>query len=251
MSVAMSNDVVGWVALGVVVAGAGGASGALIKAFGGLAVLAVVVFAAVKLFQRWGNRIPAQSQALVGLAFIAAMAAITNGFGIEAVLGAFVAGLALRKLGTAGTNVTAALRPIVHSFLGPLFFAVAGLRVSVASLSSPTVLLWTIVAVIVAAGAKIVGVGVPARLSGRTRSESLALGAILNVRGSLEIVLAGVALTAGLLTTTSYSVVIVVALGTSAIASPLLRLALRRERAEGFPFTPDPASAIAADTDAA
>jgi Kef-type K+ transport system membrane component KefB len=230
MSIAMSNDVVGWVLLGIVVAGAsgaGGAGGALLKAAAGSAVLAIAVIVTVRLLHRFGARIPEKSHALVGLAFVAALAAVSSGFGIDAVLGAFVAGLALHALGNRGEHVIGALRPIVHSFLGPLFFAVAGLRVNLADLTTPSVLLWTLLAIVVAVAAKVIGAGVPARLSGRSRSDSLALGAILNVRGSLEIVLAGVGLTAGILTTTSYSVVICVALATSAIASPLLRYALR------------------------
>ena len=240
MSVAMSNDVVGWVLLGIVVAGAGGAAGALLKACAGLAVLALIAFLIMKMGRRCGDRIPERSQALVGLALIAAMAAVSNGFGVEAVLGAFVAGIALRATGRQGQNVANAVRPIVHSFLGPLFFVVAGLRVSLADLTAADALIWTVVAVVAASIAKIVGAGVPARLTGRSRADSLALGAILNVRGSLEIVLAGVGLTAGLLTPTSYSAIIVVALGTSAIASPLLRYALRREQLASGRFVSQP-----------
>jgi Kef-type K+ transport system membrane component KefB len=232
MSVAMSNDVVGWVLLGLVVAGAGGAASvgdALGRAVLGLVILAVAAVVAVQAGRRFGERVPSGSRAVVALGFVAALAAVSNGFGIEAVLGAFVAGLALRAAGDHWSEVTTALRPIVHSFLGPVFFVVAGIRVNIADLSGADTLLWTALAVVSAALAKIVGVAVPARIAGRSRSESLALGAILNVRGSLEIVLAGVALTAGLVTGTAYSVIIVVALGTSMLASPLLRFALRDE----------------------
>ena len=230
MSIAMTDDVTGWVLLGIVVAGAGGAAAALAKAGIGLVLLAVAAWSARFALIRWGSRIPRDSRPLLGIGFVAAMAAISNGFGIEAVLGAFVAGLALRRMGREGAEVAAALRPIVTAFLGPVFFAVAGLRVDVGSLAKPVVLTWTVVVVALAVFTKVIGVGIPARLSGRSPAEALALGAILNVRGSLEVVLAGVGLGAGILTTTSYSVVVIVALATSAVASPLLRYALRADR---------------------
>lgn len=247
MSIAMTDDVTGWVLLGIVVAGAGGAAAALGKAALGLALLGLVACAVRRALIRWGARVPAESRALLGIAFVAALAAISNGFGIEAVLGAFVAGLTLRRLGREGAEVATALRPIVATFLGPVFFAVAGLRVDVGALSKPVVLAWTLVVVVLAVATKLVGVGVPARASGRSPAEALALGAILNVRGSLEVVLAGVGLGAGILTATSYSVVVVVALATSAVASPLLRLALRADRTGALSAdAADPATEVAA-----
>ena len=84
---------------------------------------------------------------------------------------------------------------------------------------------WTLALVAAASLAKILGAGIPWRLAGRPRSESLAMGAILNVRGSLEIVLAGVGLAAGILTPASYTSVIVVALVTSSMAAPIIRRA--------------------------
>jgi len=229
LSTAMFTDVVGWVLLGVVVAGATGAGGALGKAFAGLALLGLLAGAGWWALGRWGHRIEPDARVVVAVGVIAALAALSNGFGIEAVLGAFVAGIVLRRLGDGGAEVGAALQPVATGFLGPVFFAVAGLKVDVAQLGSVPVLGWTLVLAAAATVAKVVGSGVPWRLAGRPKSESLAVGAILNVRGSLEIVLAGVGLAAGILTSASYTSVIVVALVMSSLAAPLIRVAFGEE----------------------
>lgn len=229
LSVAMVTDVVGWVLLGVVVAGASGAAGALGRAGIGLVVVAALVAGLWWLLPRWHPGPQSPSLPAIGVVVILALAAITNEFGIEAVLGAFLAGIALRRFGDHGAEVRDGLRPVVDNLLGPLFFAYAGLRVDLRSFGSASVIGWTVALIGVASIAKVVGSGGAWRLAGRPRSESLAMGAILNVRGSLEIVLAGVGLSAGILTDTSYAAVIVMAVVTSAMAAPLIRYAFGAE----------------------
>jgi len=226
LSVAVATDLVGWVLLGVVVAGGGGAGAAVARAMLGVAAL----FAATALAWWAGPRLLARSteetQVAAGLGTIVGTALLAHVMGLEAVVGAFFGGIAVRRV-DGGRAVIAAVRPVVTAVLGPLFFVVAGLKVDVAGLGSWSTLGWTTGLCVAATVAKVGGAAVPWRLSGRPRSEAAAMGAILNVRGSLEIVLAGVGLAAGLLTEVSYTAVVVVAVVTSALAAPLVTLVLR------------------------
>lgn len=226
LSVAVATDLVGWVLLGVVVAEGDGAGAAVARALLGVAGLlgatALAWWAGPRLFSRSTD----ETQVAAGLGVVGGTALLAHVMGLEAVVGAFFGGIAVRRV-DGGRSVVAALRPVVTAVLGPLFFVVAGLKVDVGRLGSWSTLGWTAALCVAATAAKVLGVAVPWRLAGRPRSESVALGAVLNVRGSLEIVLAGVGLAAGLLTEVSYTAVVVVAVVTSALAAPMVRLSLR------------------------
>lgn len=72
----------------------------------------------------------------------------------------------------------------------------------------------------VATGAKLIGAGLGARLTGFPAADSLALGAALNARRALEIVVATVGLSIGVLSATSYSVIVLMAIGTCVVTAP-------------------------------
>ncbi|MGW4478750.1 cation:proton antiporter [Rhodococcus triatomae] len=152
-------------------------------------------------------------------------AAATQALELEAVLGAFVAGLAL---GGTHARLLAPLRTVVFSVLAPLFLATAGLRVDLTVLARADVF-WAAMAILVLAiVGKFVGAYVGARLVRLERWEALALGAGLNARGAVEIVIAMIGLSLGVLTTESYTVVVLVAVVTSVLAPPLLRATMAR-----------------------
>jgi Kef-type K+ transport system membrane component KefB len=95
------------------------------------------------------------------------------------------------------------------------------------------VLLWSAVVIAVASVGKFAGAYVGGRLARLPRAESFALGAGLNARGALEIVIVTVGLSLGILNTRSYTIVLIMAIATSMAAPPLLRAvtsALARQR---------------------
>ena len=226
LSVAVATDLVGWVLLGVVVAGGDGAGAAVARALLGVGALLGATALAWWAGPRLWSRSTDETQVAAGLGVVVGTALLSHVMGLEAVVGAFFGGIAVRRV-DGGRAVVAAVRPVVTAVLGPLFFVVAGLKVDVARLGSWSTLGWTVALCAAATAAKVLGAAVPWRVAGRPRSESVALGAVLNVRGSLEIVLAGVGLAAGLLTEVSYTAVVAVAVVTSALAAPMVRLALR------------------------
>jgi Kef-type K+ transport system membrane component KefB len=105
-----------------------------------------------------------------------------------------------------------------------MFFVIAGIRVDLATLATPSVAMWAIVVTLAATAAKVVGSYLGGLAGGLGRRDALGLGASLNARGALEIVVATVGLSLGVIDSTAYTVIVVMALVTTALAGPLLSL---------------------------
>lgn len=234
VAAALLNDTVGWLLLAVVAAVAAGASRPLatlptaLLALAGVALLAATV-------GRWllarfvaGRDDPTALALLVALAFAAGAA--TQALGLEAILGAFVVGAVAGETDSLDPASVRALERVTIGVLAPLFFAVAGLRVELGALADPVVAAVGLVALTVAIVGKFVGATGGALLAGLPTREALGVGAVLNARGAMEVVVATVGLRLGILTDGSYAVIVLIAIVTSAMAPPLLRRALGADR---------------------
>lgn len=121
--------------------------------------------------------------------------------GMHFIIGALFAGMFLREE-TFGKEMAKHLEEhisgITLGFLAPLFFVSIGLHVNLSALSTAPA--FVVVILLVAIVGKVVGCGIPARLAKFSIRESLAIGVGMNGRGAVEIVVAVVALEAGLFT---------------------------------------------------
>jgi Kef-type K+ transport system membrane component KefB len=115
-------------------------------------------------------------------------------------------------------------------FFVPFFFAYTGIKVDLTTLRS-SALLFAILAVAVACIGKIVGGGLGVRIGGMPKWEALAVGFGLNARGAMELVIAAVGLSAGVLTDATYAIIVLIAVLTTIIAAPLMRWSMQRARA--------------------
>ena len=228
----MANDVVGWLLLGAVASLARSGSlqvGRLLLTVLGMGVFLVLMFTvgqravdlALRRVRQREAGVPGALTVTIAAAFGAG--AVTQALGVEAVLGAFVAGIIVRRSRFQDTRVAGVLENVTVAVFAPLFFATAGLRVDLGLLADPVVLFWSVVVVVVASIGKFAGAYVGGRLARLGRGEAFALGAGLNARGALEIVIATVGLSLGVLNTRSYTVVVIMAIATSMAAPPLLR----------------------------
>jgi nucleotide-binding universal stress UspA family protein len=159
----------------------------------------------------------------------AALAAgcITQALGLEAVFGAFVAGIVLGQSKFQHDATFGLLHRFTSSVLAPIFFATAGLRVDLGLLADPQVALWGVIVLAAASVSKFSGAYLGGWFAGLPARERLALGAGLNARGAVEIVVATIGLTINVLNPSSYTVVVLMAMATSIAAPPLLRRTLR------------------------
>jgi Kef-type K+ transport system membrane component KefB len=214
-----------------------GQEASLLPLLAGLTLALLAVFAAVVLAV--GPRVVdalfavtsrVRSPVLTGFSIVVvvgfASAAASVALGLEAVLGAFLAGVLVR---TRLDPETARVFEIATlGLFAPLFFATAGLRADLSGLLTPETLLVTGVTFGVAVVGKFAGVALGAAFTDLSRAETLCLAIGLNARGAMEIVVAALGLTIGVLTPTIYAVVVLVAIATSVMTPPLLRRALAR-----------------------
>ncbi|MGP4013344.1 cation:proton antiporter [Streptomyces sp. 4N124] len=229
------DDAVGWFLLSVVSAMAtAGLSTATVAAslLYPVAVVAVawlvgrpVVKRALRAAGRSASPAPTVAVATLIVLF---GAAATQALKLEAVFGAFVCGVLIGTSGELDSKKLAPLRTTVLAFLAPVFFATAGLRVDLSALAVPTVLATACAVLAVAILGKFAGAYIGAKMSGLGRWEALALGAGMNCRGVIEIIVAMVGLQLGILGPETYTVIILVAIVTSLMAPPILRVAMAR-----------------------
>lgn len=251
LAAAMANDVVGWILLGLVagLAAAGGVDALdLVLQIGGVAAFLVLaltvgqrlVDAALRSVATASTTNTSPTTLVIGI--ILSAGALTQWMGVEAVLGAFVAGLVIGRSAWRDERVLRLIETVAHGILAPLFFATAGLKVDLGVFTDPTVAVWSVIIVAVASLTKFVGSTMGARAGGLPPREGLALGVALNARGALEIVIAAVGLSIGVLNDASYGVIVVMAIVTSLAAPPLLRIVLA-----DWQGTPDEQSRLEAE----
>jgi Kef-type K+ transport system membrane component KefB len=234
ISSALVSDTVGWILLGIVT---GAATHADSWWGSGVAVGGTVVFVVVALVA--GPRLMAAvvrssarlripyGQTLLLLAVVAACGLVTEALGVHMVLGAFVGAMLLGGHRSEFPDAYGSVRRLGMAFFVPFFFAYAGMGADLGSLSGSGVPI-TIAVVTVAFLGKLIGGGLGARLGGVSGWEATAIGVGLSARGAMELVIAAVGLSLGILTPPTYAMLVVVAVITSVLASPLLAACLRR-----------------------
>ncbi|MDG9716062.1 cation:proton antiporter [Streptomyces sp. DH24] len=235
LAAGMVDDIIGWILLSVVTAMAAGAAGAgsvaepLAAVALALAVTALIARPLVRRAMTAAARSGDSRTTVPGAtAFILLSAAATHALGLEAMFGAFLAGMLLGAGPRAVRAQLSPLRTVVLSVFAPLFFATAGLRVELTALTRPEILLAAAALLLIAVVGKVAGAYAGARVAGVGAWESLALGGALNARGVIQLVIATVGLRIGVLNATTYTLIVLVAIVTSVMAPPILRFAMRR-----------------------
>ncbi|MFW0790732.1 cation:proton antiporter [Gordonia sp. CPCC 205333] len=161
---------------------------------------------------------------------IIAGGAATDAMHLEAALGAFLAGI---LVGKRGTGVITPLQTVTTAVLAPVFLAGAGLHLDITDLGDPQTLIWGAVVLVVAIVAKFAAAYLGARVGGLPHWEAASLGAGLNARGAVEIIIATVGLNLGIFNPQVYMVVVLLAITTSIMAGPMLIYTTRRSERVG------------------
>ena len=158
----------------------------------------------------------------VMLAVALASSAVTDAIGVHPLFGAFLAGLCFPRVPAWQRTLRTRLELILSLVLLPLFFALTGLRTRLDLLNDPSTWVWTGVILFLAMMGKIGGAVAGARLTGQDWHFSLALGALLNTRGLVELIVLNIAYTAGAFSTTLFTMLVIMALVTTASTVPML-----------------------------
>lgn len=160
---------------------------------------------------------------LVAAAFITLGAVFTNGIGLDSTLGAFICGAIVASGRLVPVARLRPLRTVVLGVLAPLFLAVNDLTADLRALRDPGIAVVASVAVLLAILTKSLGAYGGGRLAGLGHPAAMAVSSALNARGTVQLVVAAAGLRLGLITTAGFTILVLVALITSAMAGPLIR----------------------------
>jgi K+:H+ antiporter len=173
---------------------------------------------------------------LTALLFLLATALATEAIGVHAVFGAFLAGVAVGGAGDLREPLRRTIEPLTAALLLPLFFAYSGLRTEVGSLSGQAWIACVLVLLAAVAG-KFGAVTAAARVQGTAWRESLALGALMNTRGLMELVVLNIGYDLGILSPQMYTMMVIMALTTTYMAGPVLAIVLRKVSSDQYPVS--------------
>lgn len=171
---------------------------------------------------------------LLAAGFITLGAVVTAGVGLDFTLGAFVCGMVVASGRIVPVPMLRPLRTVVLGALAPLFLAVNGLSADLRALADPRLAAVALITILLAVVTKTLGAYGGGRLAGLPHDSAMVLGSALNARGTVQLVIAGAGLRLGLITTEGFTILVLVALVTSAMAGPLINRYLKR-----IPETPE------------
>ncbi|HZI03556.1 MAG TPA: cation:proton antiporter, partial [Archangium sp.] len=164
-----------------------------------------------------------QNVVALTLMMLLASAWATERIGIHALFGAFLFGLIIPKEGGLAEALVEKLEDVVVVLLLPVFFAYSGLRTQAGLLEGASD--WALCGLIllVACVGKFGGTMVAARLTGMRWREAGALGVLLNTRGLIELIVLNIGLDLGVISPKLFTMMVVMAMVTALMTSPLLR----------------------------
>jgi Kef-type K+ transport system membrane component KefB len=220
-------DVFAWIMLAVVLALIGAEEAGVLRTIVGMVVLAAVVFGALRPLYAWLMRRfapdgePTQMLLAALLLGMLACAAATDWLGLHAVFGAFLFGACLPRDDRLLRYLVERLEYLAIVLLMPIFFALAGLNTTADAFTGAAIgaLLLVLAAAIFG---KVFGGALGARCAGYGWRESFATGALMNARGLMELIVMKVGLDAGLIGPSLFTMLLVMALVTTVMTSPLL-----------------------------
>lgn len=230
------DDVTAWCILAFVVASAraAGFESASITTILALAYILFMFFAVRPLLKRLadqGSTKDGLSQNLVAVVMLLLLASswATELIGIHALFGAFLFGAVLPREGGLAHALAEKIEDLVIVVLLPLFFAYSGVRTQLTLLNGPTAWLTCCLIILVACLGKFGGSFVAARLTGLSWRESGALGILMNTRGLMELIVLNIGLDLGVISPTLFAMMVVMALVTTFMTTPILSLVYTQE----------------------
>ena len=147
--------------------------------------------------------------------------------GLAGIVGAYMAGIMI-SMTPYQNEMFEGLEAVGYSFFIPFFFVSIGIACDARGLTGD-LLVFTVLATILAVVAKIVGCGLGAKLSGLSYQSSLVIGIGMVARGEVALIMSKIGLDSGLIGDALFTSMVVVAIATTVVTPPLLRLVFREE----------------------
>lgn len=229
------DDAAAWCLLAIVLASFDGVlAQAMTNIASGLGYVAAALWVIRPLLARWARGVEARGELaerefVLLLALMAFGAWFTDLIGLHAVFGAFVMGIAMPR-GLVTKELIARIQPLTVALLLPLFFTFSGLNTQIGLLDSAYLWGMTGLILVAAIGGKGVACWLAARATGLSNRESLGIGTLMNARGLMELIIINIGLQRGIISPALFATLVIMAVVTTLMASPLFELLVGRHR---------------------
>lgn len=144
--------------------------------------------------------------------------------GIHALFGAFFAGVIMPQAWDIRRVIDRRVEEVVFALLLPLFFVSAGLRTHIGLLNDSALWLTCLAIVALAVAGKFGGSTIAARIAGESKRDSLSIGALMNTRGLVELVVLNIGYDLGIISQQLFTMMVLMALITTFMTNPLLNI---------------------------
>lgn len=194
-----------------------------------IAIMFAVVRPLVARAVRWLEAVERLDQGGLAVIFVALLvsAVATEVIGIHAIFGAFLLGAVIPHQSRVAGHVTERLEGLVRVMFLPAFFAFTGMRTQIGLIDRWQDWMLCALIILVATLGKFGGSFVAARFAGIGRQDSAALGILMNTRGLVELIVLNIGLDMGVISPRLFTMLIVMALVTTFMTTPILDLLMR------------------------
>lgn len=242
LACAAVDDVTAWTLLAFVV----GIVGAQVES-AAMTLVYVVVYIAVmffvvrpvmrKLIERVDTKSTAVTRSAISLVFVGLLlsAYVTESIGIHALFGAFLFGAFMPHEGKLAEHIRTGTADVVVVMFLPAFFAFTGMRTEVGLLDSGGAWLAFGAITLVATIGKFGGSALAGRSVGLHWRDASAIGLLMNTRSLMELIVLNLGLDLGVISPTVFAMMVLMALTTTFMASPLLDLLMGRNKPQPMP----------------
>jgi Kef-type K+ transport system membrane component KefB len=233
------DDAVSWCVLAVVLATFGAGPGVAVLAIGGGVGYAVLVMLfGRKLLAPLGRMVERDGHMSltvlsITLTLFCLSAFLMDAVGIHAIFGGFILGAVMPR-GKFAEEIKKKIEPLTVVLLLPMFFTYSGLNTRLDMVNSAQLLLIAAGVLVASVLAKGGACYLAARLAGEDNRTALGIGALMNSRGLMELIIINIGLQKGIIGPTLFSMLVLMAVVTTMMASPLFELFYgRKARASG------------------
>jgi Kef-type K+ transport system membrane component KefB len=233
------DDACSWCVLAIVLATFGAGPGIAVLAIGGAVIYAafLALFGARLLapLGRIVEREGEMSMTVLGitLALFCLSAFLMDAIGIHAIFGGFALGAVMPR-GLFADELKRKVEPLTVILLLPMFFTYSGLNTRMDTVTSPQLLLIALGILLASIAAKFGACWLAARLAGEDNRTALGIGALMNSRGLMELIIINIGLQKGIIGPPLFAMLVLMAIVTTVMATPLFELVYgRRARASG------------------
>ncbi|MES2054314.1 MAG: cation:proton antiporter [Pseudomonadota bacterium] len=233
------DDACSWCVLAIVLATFGGGPGvALLAIGGGLLYVAFIMLFGKKLLAPLGRKVEREGEMsltvlAITLALFCLSAFLMDAIGIHAIFGGFILGTVMPR-GLFVVELKRKVEPLAVVLLLPMFFTFSGLNTRMDMVNSPTLLLIAFGILVASILAKGGACYLAARLSGEDNRTSLGIGALMNSRGLMELIIINIGLQKGIIGPALFSMLVLMAIVTTMMAGPLFEFVYgKKARASG------------------